>query len=101
MAILLLLVCTKILNEVKNVVLNGSVIIFDSTKSDELKTEIRNSAENLKLPTISYNYCLDAHQCEDPKESNATTNYHVSVSMNQPTDKAQFSVFRPSPEGMP
>lgn len=72
--------CKKILNVVKNVVVNGSVIIFDSTKSDELKNVVKLVTQHLALPTISFNYCLDANECSLPSDSGGTNGYYVSVS---------------------
>lgn len=60
--------------------LNESVIIFDTSKGDELKTTIRNVVQHLKLPTVSYNQCLYAQECDDPNEWDDANNYYVTVS---------------------
>lgn len=44
---------------VQNDTLDESIILFDSSKSDEMKTAVRKMSEKLKLPTLSYSYRLD------------------------------------------
>lgn len=73
--------CKRILDGIKIVDLNTSVIIFDTCKTDELKTTIRRVVERLKSPAVSYSHCLDGHECDNPDESDdAENNYYVSVS---------------------
>lgn len=67
----------KLLDKISE--LNGPVIIFDSTNSDELKIAIRDVAERFQLPTIGYNYCGDAHLCNIVEELAAPNNFYVLV----------------------
>lgn len=70
-----ILVCEQILKVVQNDILHQSVILFDSSQSDDMKTAIRKVAEQLKLPTLSYSYRLDALD-----DSNNENSYYVPVS---------------------
>lgn len=72
--------CKRILGGIKTVDLNESVIIFDTSKTDELKSTIRNVAKHLKWPTVSYNHCLYAQEGDDTNEWDDESNYYVTVS---------------------
>lgn len=71
-------VCNKILSVIKNDVYNGSIIIFDSTKSVELRASVMRTAAKLQIPAIGYEYCLNGAECDVVEEK--TNEYYVTVS---------------------